>query len=350
MGTMPAPSQKFSESNRNQWSEEREALLQRRIDELGLKIEGTRLEPLIQQLYRELDQAGISLKPRVYLSDEWGCPEGIPVIGIPFYLADERLRRLEDELMEGVEAESDEEILSYLRHEAGHAFNYAYRLYETEEWHKLFGPYSRPYRDDYEPNPFSRNFVRHLPGWYAQKHPDEDFAESFAVWLDPESNWRETYAEWGCYPKLLYVDRIARAIGRTSPPVTAEGFVPGAELGTSLAEHYRRFGHRPVEVPAYFDGDLKDLFARGPKPENAEWEPADRFISRARRQLVGNISYWTGLNENIVRGLIEHFAERARALDLWLAPEDEQRTLLELVAYATTLCMNRLYKGDFVIK
>ena len=174
MGTMPAPSQKFTESARNDWSEEREALLQQRIDELGLKIEGTRLEPLIQQLYGELDQAGISLKPPVYLSDEWGCPEGVPVIGIPFYLADERLRRLEDELMEGVEAESEEEILSYLRHEAGHAFNYAYRLYETEEWHKLFGPYSRPYRDDYEPNPFSRNFVRHLPGWYAQKHPDED--------------------------------------------------------------------------------------------------------------------------------------------------------------------------------
>src|SRR5207247_9480623 len=137
MGTMPAPSQKFSESARNQWSEEREALLQKRIDELGLTIEGTRLEPLTQQLYRELEGAGISLKPPVYLSDEWGCPEGIPVIGIPFYLADERLRRLEDELMEGVEAESDEEILSYLTHEAGHACNYAYRLYETEEWHTL---------------------------------------------------------------------------------------------------------------------------------------------------------------------------------------------------------------------
>jgi hypothetical protein len=350
MGTMPAPSQKFSESARNDWSEERETLLQQRIDELGLTIEGTRLEPLIQQLYRELEGAGISLNPPVYLSDEWGCPEGIPVIGIPFYLADERLRRLEDELMEGVEAESDEEILSYLRHEAGHAFNYAYRLYETEEWHKLFGPYSRPYREDYEPNPFSRNFVRHLPGWYAQKHPDEDFAESFAVWLDPESNWREAYAGWGCYPKLLYIDRIARTLGRTPPRVTPEGYVPGAELGTSLAEHYRRFGHRRVEVPAYFDGDLKDLFTRGPAPENAQWEPADRFISRARRELVGNISYWTGLNEDMVRGLIEHFAERARALDLWVQPGDEQRLLLELVAYATTLCMNRLYKGDFVIK
>ncbi|MDF2766746.1 MAG: hypothetical protein K0S81_3741, partial [Rhodospirillales bacterium] len=217
MGTMPAPSQKFSESARSNWSEDREALLQRKIDELGLAIEGTRLEPIIQQLYEELERAGISLKPPVYLSDEWGCPEGIPVIGIPFYLADERLSRLEDELMEGVEAETDEEILSYLRHEAGHAFNYAYRLYETEEWHELFGPYSRPYREEYEPNPFSRNFVRYLPGWYAQKHPDEDFAETFAVWLDPASNWREAYAGWGCYPKLLYVEKIVKQLGRVPP-------------------------------------------------------------------------------------------------------------------------------------
>jgi hypothetical protein len=350
MGTMPAPSQNFSESARSGWSEEREALLQRKIDELGLTIEGTRLQPLIEQLYRELDGAGISLKPPVHLSDEWGCPEGVPVIGIPFYLADERLRRLEDELMEGVEAESEEEILSYLRHEAGHAFNYAYRLYETEEWHELFGPYSRPYREVYEPNPFSRNFVRYLPGWYAQKHPDEDFAETFAVWLDPASGWREAYAGWGCYRKLLYVDGIVKELGRVPPPVTAEGFVPGRELGTSLAEHYRRFGHPRVEVPAYFDGDLKDLFERGPAPEGARWEPADRFLARYRRELVANISYWTGLNESIVRGLIEHFAERAKLLDLWVRPEEEQNLLLELVAYATTLCMNRLYKGDFVIK
>src|SRR3982751_1324762 len=140
MGTMPAPSQKFNESNRNQWSEEREALLQRRIDELGLNIEGTRLEPLIQQLYRELDQAGTSLKPPVYLSDEWGCPEGIPVIGIPFYLADPQLAQIEQEIAENLETQ--DETMMYLRHEAGHAFNYAYVLYESEEWHKTFGPYS----------------------------------------------------------------------------------------------------------------------------------------------------------------------------------------------------------------
>src|SRR4030067_225375 len=76
------------------------------------------------------------------------------------------------------------------RAEAGPPFNYAYKLYETAEWRELFGPFNRPYRERYRPVPFDRNFVRHLEGWYAQKHPDEDFAETFAVWLTPRSRWR----------------------------------------------------------------------------------------------------------------------------------------------------------------
>jgi hypothetical protein len=112
------------------WSEERERLLAARVDQLGLKIEGTRLEPLVDQLYAELEHAGIDVKPPVFLSDEWGCPEGVPAIGVPFYLVDERLSRLEKEVMETIEAESDREIIAYLRHEAGHAFNYAYKLFD----------------------------------------------------------------------------------------------------------------------------------------------------------------------------------------------------------------------------
>jgi len=109
------------------------------------------------------------------------------VPGIPFYLADAKLRRLE----KAVDAlESDRQIMMYMRHEAGHVFNYAYRLYTTPEWRRLFGPFFRPYRDDYRPVPFSRHYVRHIEGWYAQKHPDEDFAETFAVWLTPRSGWR----------------------------------------------------------------------------------------------------------------------------------------------------------------
>jgi hypothetical protein len=326
-----------------------EALMQRRISDLGLKIEGTRLEPLVKQLYAELEQAGIDLKPPVYLADEWGCPEGMPIIGIPFYLADERLTRLEDRFMEGVEAESDADIMRYLRHEAGHAFNYAYRLHETEEWHSIFGPYSRPYREDYRPNPFSRDFVRHISGWYAQKHPDEDFAESFAVWLTPGFDWRSAYAGWGALRKLDYVDRIVRERGRTPPRVTAEGYDPAGELDYSIAEHYERFGYKPQKVPAYFDGDLKDLFeAASDEPDGAE--PAAAFLRRHRRTLVNNIAYWTGLHEGTVRSLIDHFIERCQALGLRTRGADEAALLTELTAYATTLCMNRLYKGDFIIK
>jgi hypothetical protein len=337
----------FAEHPQASWSEERERLLRSRVDELGLRIEGTRLEPLVAALHAELEAAGIALKPRVFLSDEWGCPEGIPVIGIPFYLADPRLARLEKELMESIEAESDAEILAYLRHEAGHAFNYAYRLYEREDWHALFGPYSRPYREHYEPNPFSRNFVRHIPGWYAQKHPDEDFAETFAVWLTPDSDWRNAYAGWGCMEKLLYVDRVVTELGRT-PPVVSTEYDEGQELSYSIAEYHRRLAYQPIEVPSYFDGDLKDLFERT-RP-SAPARPASEFLAVARRGLVANISYWTGLHESIVRSLIEHFAARSRALDLWLRDDQRERVLVALTAYATTLCMNRLYKGDFIIK
>ena len=340
----------FAERSQQDWSEEREQLLHQRICELGLKIEGTRLEGLVQRLYQDLDAAGIELKPKVYLADEWGCPEGVPIIGIPFYLADQRLTRLEDEIMEGVEAESDEEIVRYLRHEAGHAINYAYKLYDSEQWRELFGPYSRPYREEFEPNPFSRNFVRHIPGWYAQKHPDEDFAETFAVWLNPESNWREIYRDWGCYPKLQYVDRVMREIGHRPPLVDTEGFDVSQDLTCSVAEHYQRFLSVPQELPAYFDGDLKEIFESGPGGRERGRIPAYELLERQRRRLVSDISYWTGLHETHVRSLIVHFTERAKALELWADPAHTAELLMRLTAYATTLCMNKLYKGDFVIR
>jgi hypothetical protein len=108
---------------------ERQALLRARIKDLQLQLSGTHLERLIHQLYAELGAKGVDLRPQCYLSDEWGCPSGIPVIGIPFYLANPALQSIEGEL--GGSVESEREILMYLRHEAGHCFNYAYRLYET---------------------------------------------------------------------------------------------------------------------------------------------------------------------------------------------------------------------------
>ena len=130
-----------------EWEGERRALLDKRISELGLSVKGTAVERLTAQLYEELAARGLAFRPPVYLSDQWGCPDGTPLIGVPFYLADPRLSRIEEEV--AVEVEGEQDAMRYLRHEAGHAFNYAYRLYDRADWRQTFGPYSRPYRDRY---------------------------------------------------------------------------------------------------------------------------------------------------------------------------------------------------------
>lgn len=331
------------------WIEERDALLNTMIPALGLKIEGTRLAPLVAELYRELEAAGIKFKPKVYLTDEWGCPEAVPIVGVPFYLADARLTRIEDEMMEGVEAETDQEIMSYLRHEVGHALNYAFKLYEVEKWLAMFGPYSSPYLEEYRPNPFSRNFVRHIPGWYAQKHPDEDFAETFAVWLTPGSDWRQRYESWGCFQKLLFVDELVREIGGQNPLVSGEDYDHSHELNFTLREYYQKFRQPLVEVPAHFDNDLKDIFAPMPVPDTYNMR-ADHFIAQHRREVIWYISHWTGLHEVWVRSLLNHFIERCKGLRLFVDLNKSREVLTELTTYSTTLCMNKLYKDEFVLK
>src|SRR5262249_18233200 len=158
--------------------------------------------------------------------------------------------------------EDTRQIMMYLRHEAGHAFNYAYELYKTPEWRELFGPFRRPYRDHYKPVPFSRQYVRHMEGWYAQKHPDEDFAETFAVWLTPRSNWRKRYEGWCAVKKLKYMDRIARKF-RDGDPLRAQGDtdITVDEMELTVGEFYERALNQeltPGDLP--LDADLMDIF------------------------------------------------------------------------------------------
>jgi hypothetical protein len=251
--------------------------------------------------------------------------------------------------MDGIEASTEDEILSYLRHEAGHAFNYAYKLYDTPEWRQIFGPFEAPYLEEYTPQPFSRRFVRHIPGWYAQKHPDEDFSETFAVWLTPDSNWREHYRGWGCYPKLEYVERIVREYGAREPAVTGADYDFTAEdLGYSVEEYYRRVRPELIELPAQFDGELRRIFAA--KAVQAESQAADAFITEHRRKIVLDVAYWTGLYDVRVRSLVNHLIERCRKLGLRVPARRTEAVLIDFMAFVTALCMNKLYKGDFVIQ
>jgi hypothetical protein len=325
------------------WESERAALLGRRISDLGLRLQGTRVQQLVDQLYAELRARGLVFLPPVYLTNEWGCPSGTPVIGVPFYLADRDLMRLEEEVAAAVETE--EESMRYLRHEAGHAYNYAYRLYDRPEWRRIFGPYSRPYRDRYHADPFSRNFVRHILAWYAQKHPDEDFAETFAVWLTPGLDWRTRYRNWPVLHKLEYVERTMQEIGSEPPVVSAQitdDDLPVDAMHYTVEQHYRELEQRlPLDDERFFDGDLLTIFTMGDQ-DGGEAPPAARFLSEHRRELVARIGYWTGEGPGIVGAFIDLLVRRAEELGLY-ARMREASTLIELTAFGTAVMMNYRY-------
>ena len=326
---------------------ERSDLLGQRISELGLHLRGTPLEQLVNKLYDELRARGLAFLPPVYLSDEWGCPDSTPVIAAPFYLADERLMRIEEERAAGVESEA--ESMRYLRHEAGHAYNYAYRLYDRPEWRQLFGPYSRPYRDRYHADPFSRQYVRHILGWYAQKHPDEDFAETFAVWLTPGSRWRERYASWPALAKLDYVDRVLQEIAHEPPVVSAQvsdNDLPVEAMHYTVEEHYRELEHRlPIDDEQFFDGDLLTLFVAANREQPTD---AATFIRQHRRELVARIGYWSGEGASVVGAFIDFLAQRADQLGLALR-DRVSTTLIELTAFGTAVMMNYRYTDTITV-
>src|SRR5579863_1041720 len=187
-----------------------EEMMALRICDLGVRIPSSELEPRVGQLYQELSGRGVQLRPDCYLGDEWFSPEGMAAIAIPFYLAHPRLKSLESHQMLEVEGGTADWCQRLLRHECGHAVDHAYKFSSAREWQQVFGSPEAEYTPEtYRPHPYSKSFVRHLPNWYAQAHPDEDFAETFAVWLaTPPDEWRERYRGWKAIEKLEYVHAL----------------------------------------------------------------------------------------------------------------------------------------------
>jgi hypothetical protein len=322
-------------------SPDRQSVLSSRICDLGLTVEGSEVEKFVAELYRELEKKKIAkFRPVCYLTDEWGCPSGEPVIGIPFYLARADLAQIEKDHND---LEDGREIMMYLRHEAGHAFNYAYKLHRTPEWRRLFGPYRRPYRENYRPVLFSKDYVRYLPGWYAQKHPDEDFAETFAVWMTPRSGWRRKYRGWGAMAKLRYMDRIAHELANADP-LRKRGTpdLTVTNMTITVADFYRQsVQHLPL-LEAH-DGDLGTIFNASKKTRGAE--PAALFLRRNRKAVVDQIARWTAMQRPLVRRLVDSIERRAAELGLAIDGNKEAEHLSELAVLITTLVMNHLARS-----
>src|SRR6266852_9501122 len=321
-----------------------EELLGLRICDLGVRIEGSELEPRVRQLNDELAARGVTMRPDCYLGDEWFSPEGVPAIAIPFYLAHPRLKALELHQMLEVEGGTADWCQRLLRHETGHAIDHAYKFSSRPQWHEVFGSPDTEYTPEtYRPRPYSRSFVRHLPNWYAQAHPDEDFAETFAVWLaSPPDGWRQRYHGWKAIEKLEYVDILMKEAAGRTPTVTGGRRISEARKLRKTLGHYYAARRKlyAEDFPDFYDADLRAIFGNaGPDGESAV-----RVMRRHRGALVASIVQWTGQRRYTVSMLVRRLMRRCRELEL-TGPQDSARLHFELVAYLTALVTNELYTG-----
>ena len=323
-----------------------ETLLEKNIGKLGLSLQGSGLEPLIQQLNDELSRKGLTFHPPCHVGDEWFVPAGIPAIFIPFFLVHDRLRRLEQKTMLEVEGETPAWFLKLMRHEAGHAYSYAYQLYRRRKWQEIFGLASTEETEFYRPRPYSRSYVVHLDDWYAQSHPDEDFAETFAVWLTPDNDWRTRYDGWKALQKLEYVDALMRSLAGKPPVHQPEYRVADYDcLNVKLKVYYSRKRKQYEDsYPDFYDRDLRQLFtAAADLPGRVK---ASAFLRHQRRAVMNSVCRWTNERKYRVSRLLARLIERCDELGLFVRAE-EPHLQLQLSSYITTLVMNHLFTGKF---
>jgi len=325
------------------WPEER--LLDMRLCDLGLSIKGSELETHIRTLYADLKAQGVRFKPFFYVSDEWFTAEKGTGIAVPFYMVHPRLARLELSQMLEVEGGTTEWCLRILRHETGHAIDHAYHLNRRRQRQLLFGRSSQPYPEHYTPRPYSRSYVLHLKPWYAQSHPDEDFAETFAVWLTPGSQWRQRYADWPALKKLEYVDALMAEIGPLPAPFASRRRVDAVErLNKTLRQHYEekrsRYG---VDYANVYDRDLRRLFSD--RPELSGNMSAAKFLTRSRKEVRRHVARWTGVYQYTIDQVFDELIKRCRELNLRLV-ESEERTKMDFAILLTVQTMSYLHSGQ----
>jgi hypothetical protein len=298
-------------------------LLRLRLRDLRLTLARSPLRRHVQRLYAELDGRGIRFRPHVWLSEEWFSPDGIPGIAVPFYLAHPRLMRLERKMTREVEGGNANWLMRLLRHEAGHAIDSAYRLRRRANWRAVFGPASQAYRNRYRARPASRHHVQHLGEWYAQSHPTEDFAETFAVWLRPRSGWRRHYVGWPAMRKLRFVNELARELAHHRPPVRWRDRIEPLEASErTLAQHYRNKLARARRARrAHTDRLLQRLFTR---ERTARSRSAATLLRGHKSALLATLRRTTGADRYSAHQVLRSAIERSVRLGLYVRGPQRQ--------------------------
>ncbi len=321
-----------------------ETLLDLRFCDLALRMKDTMLADCIRRLYEELRARGLKFRPHFWFSTEWFCPDGVPGVAVPFYLGHPRLAKLEERQMLEVEGGSIDWCMKILRHECGHAIDNAFRLRRRKEFRRQFGKVGATYPDTYSPLPNSKRFVLHLNWWYAQSHPLEDFAETFAVWLKPGRRWRRSYRDWPALAKLEYVDELMGSLAGERPPVADHSQIDALpDLRTKLRTHYRKRRARYGVFGGHVhDRDLRRLFSDDAK--HAAKESGAAFLRRLRGALRERVAFWTGQHQYAVDQVIDEMISRCKVLQLRRAT-GETECRLNALTLVTAQTMELVHRG-----
>jgi hypothetical protein len=326
----------------------KESLLNLRLCDLNLSLTGSLIEPKIKLLNKELDRKGIQFKPHFWISDDWFCPDGIPGIAIPFFLVHPKLKKIEKDFVMEVEGGDHRWCMKLLRHETAHAIANAYKLTNRKDWRKIFGNPNAAYHDSYLPKPYSKRFVINLPGWYAQSHAHEDWAETFAIWLKPNSDWKIRYANWPALKKLKFVDQLMDEVRYKKPPIRNKRIDhPIEKIRTTLQQYYedkmQRYG---IDHAEFFDIDLRKLFATS--EESPVSKKASRYIREIKKPVMDIVQRWTGEYKYRINEVLQDMIKRCDELDLRF--DDRHRDMFpDMTSCVTMLVMNKLHSGGFNI-
>jgi hypothetical protein len=324
-----------------------EELLRIKMRDLRLRIKGSIIEGRLNILFSELEEKELIFKPHTWISDEWFTPDYTPGFAVPFYLFHPRLMKLEKEEMLEAEGANKNDCLQIMRHETGHAISHAYQLYKLKSWRNVFGDFRKPYPLWYTPNIKSKEFVTHLNAWYAQAHPLEDFAETFAVWLNPKMDWKKIYKGWGALKKLEYMDEIMLRISRKQPLVgKAVEYADLSSLRYTIGQHYaRKKKFYSAEWAEAFDIELRKIFSQKSRKDSP---PAYKFLMRIRSGIRRSVSEILDIPQYTVDQLLNELIKRSMRLNLFLKLSEEEAAKRILII-VTAQIINLLNSGYYRI-
>lgn len=315
-----------------------------KIKDLELSLDS--MAPYFDKLKDELKKHDIILWPDFYFGDEWGCVDKAISISIPFYFANEDLKEIDQS------PATHSEFLKILRHETGHAVNYAYKLWKRKDWKETFGDFNKKYPKKYihRVNPWSKEYVKHLHYLsdgdlhYAQKHPDEDWAETFAVWLYPKSGWKTRYQGCpGALQKLEYVDTIIGEIAGQKPVNTKTKRDGEYTKIEDTVSEWWGLGEEVLDTKLQeYLNDMNELFTK-PINKRKKLLPAYLFVRRYAGPLSEKLSNCIlGSNKNSIKKCLRIWERICRDEGLGYHHGEEANKLIELSSLLTYHVMNDL--------